>query len=244
MTPKKVHLYIRTSTEDRQTTEQQEEGCRNSYPDGTEFDVYTDQLSGWQGKRPEYELLKKLVQRGSVKELCVYSISRLGRNVQEASQFLTLCNERNVRVKVISENLDFNGPMGFALFTLFAALAQMDSDSKSQRIREKFRHMKEKGTFVGHGRMPHTFAEKVVEKAETVYNLLDGGKTYRQIANILNMSEHTIGKLVKHRGYPLVTAKMFAKMFPDWHKKGKEHYPTLEEVRQRYEEIDWTVKAA
>lgn len=229
----KVHIYIRVSDIDTQTTEQQEEACTRSYPPGIEFEIFTDKLSGWKGQRPEYETLRRLIMRGSVKELCVYSVSRLGRNQQEACSLLMECQKRNIKVKVITEGLDFSGPMGYALFALFSALAQMDSDTKSQRIREKFRHQKEQGTFVGHGRMPHTISEKIKEKAEEVYRMMDDGKGYRHINRMLNISEHTIGKLAKLRGDILVTAKMFAKLFPNWHRMGKDAYPTYEEVQKR-----------
>lgn len=241
---KKVAIYARCSTEEQNTIEIQIDACKGMYPAETEFDIYSEKESGWKGNRPEYELVKRMILSGRIKELCVYSISRLGRNQREVIQTMWTCQDRGVRVRVVLENMDFCGPMGMGMLSMLAAFAQIESDMKSERIKAVFREKKRKGTFIGHGKMPHTFSEKVVEKADTVYNLLDQKKGYRQIAGILNVSEHTIGKLVKHRGHPLVTAKIFAQLFPDWHKKGKDHYPTLEQVRERYHEVFPEQKAA
>src|ERR1700733_10474851 len=94
----KVAGYIRTSTTD-QTTEQQRQAIRDAYPDDTDIVWYEDQESAWSGKeRKEYEAVKQGIVRGRIKELCVFSVSRLGRNVQEAARLLTSCQTYNVKV--------------------------------------------------------------------------------------------------------------------------------------------------
>src|SRR4051812_28515644 len=100
----KIDSYCRVSTDDGdQTLEQQQAEITAAYPPGTEFRWYGERISGWQqARRPEYDLLRKNIQKGWVKELAVFSISRLGRNVQEAARLLDQCQQLGVRVKVLN----------------------------------------------------------------------------------------------------------------------------------------------
>jgi len=213
----KVHCYVRVST-DQQTLEQQREAITAAYPAGTELVWLEEKASGWDGPRPEYELLKKLIGKGWVKELCVVSVSRLGRNTREALVFVGLCQDRNIRLRVLSEGLDFSGPMGLALFALFSALAQMESDNKSLRTRAKLAWKRENEGWQCHGSPPDCVAEKVKQRADEIYVMIDAGKSQSYIASMLNLSEHTVGKVVKLRGQPLLTRKEYAYCFPDWSK--------------------------
>ena len=215
----KVHAYIRVSR-DSQTVDQQKKAIQDSYPADTDFVWHEETASGWEGTRWEYEVLKKNIFKGWVKEVVVFSVSRLGRNVQEAAIFLSLCQNKNVRVKCLSENLDFSGPLGFALYALFAALAQMDSDTKSQRTKAKFDLYKEKDPeWQMHGSPPGCVSERTKMKAPEVYAMLDAGKSQKYIARMLVLTEHTVTKLVRLRGQELLTRKEYAERNPEWVKE-------------------------
>lgn len=223
----RIHAYVRTSHSKDQTTQQQKDAIVASLPADAQVEFFEEQLSGWKGKRPEYDLLKKLIARGSVKELVVFSISRLGRNVQEAAALMTLCQQRNVRVRVLCENLDFSGPFGFALYTLFAALAQMDSDMKSMHTRAALDMKKEKEGWQCHGSPPDCVARKVKEAAEEVYTMVDAGKSQRYVAKTLHLMEHTVTKIVRLRGKEMLTREEYAARFPGWHLMPREEMPRL-----------------
>jgi len=233
-----VVIYARTSTTD-QTLDQQVTACRVGLAPDVAPRILHEQLSGWKGTRPEYELLKQLIRKNWVKELRVFSISRLGRNVQEASRLLELCQQHSVRVKVVTESLDFSGPLGYALFTLFAALAQMDSDTKSMATRAKLAYKREHDGWQCHGSPPHTIAQKVKDKAPEVYKMLDDGKPYRYVAKMLHLSESSIMKLNRLRGYPLLTREDFARLYPGWHEWPKDQLKalTMADVLARHQEV-------
>ena len=151
---------------------------------------------------------------------------------------MELCLKHDVRVKVVTEGLDFSGPIGNALFILFAALAQLDSDTKSEATRTKLDWMRENLGWECHGSPPHCLSENNVAKAPEVYNMLDRGKSYKYIQAALGISEHSIGKIAKMRGKPLITRKIFASLFNGWQDLPKDELGSiaLDDVLRWYED--------
>lgn len=221
-----VHAYIRVSR-DGQTTAQQKLAITNAYPPGTEFEWWEETSSAWEDKRLEYYTLVRLMERGSVKELCSCSIDRLGRNTRTAFHFITICRDRNIKLKILSQGFDFSGPFGLTLYMLFSEIAQMESDNKSDRIRRKFAQQKQDGTFCAHGTPPGTVSVKLKAKAEEVYRMLDDKKSYRYIADMLHLSVNSIEKLAHMRGQTLMTRAEFAKKYPGWHRMTPEELYAL-----------------
>ena len=227
MTKHVVHGYVRAST-DQQTTEQQRLALEKAYPEDTTFAWYEENESGWTGRRNEYETLTTNIMRGRVKELAVWNIARLGRNQREALRLLQLCQDMRVKIRILDTDLDFSGPMGTALFAMFAAFAQMDSDTKSQNIKRKFQ-MKKKldPDWKMHGNIKDTVSETVKKKAPEVYRMLDAGQSASYISSMLGLHEHTVGKLKRLRGKELLTRKEYAAKHPGWHLLPIEERPSI-----------------
>lgn len=228
----KVAGYIRTSRIPQETLEMQKESIMKLYLQGTEFSWYEEQVSGWDGSvRHEYDTLKRRIDAGQVKEVCMYSVSRLGRNVQEAMAFISLCHQRGVKVRVVLENLDFSGPMGHALFTLFSALAQMESDRKSKTIKDVFNEQKRKGTFIPHGHVKGCVNTRIKRQAPHVYAMHDAGQSNAQIAMALSLTEHKVADILRRRGELLLTMADYAAMFPGWHLLPKHKRPSARGIK-------------
>jgi len=228
-----VHAYCRASSVDRQTTEQQRMAIELAYPSETSFVWYEEQVSGWKGSRSEYDALKDSIIKGRAKEIVCCNIARLGRNQREALAMLDLCQERGVKIWFLDQQIDFSGPLGKALFALFAAFAQMDSDSKSQNIKRKFAMKRAKEPdWKMHGNVKDTVSEKVKKRAPEVYRMLDAGSEQVYISEMLDLCEGTITKLKRLRseGKELLTRKEYAQRYPGWHKVKIEERPELPDV--------------
>ena len=101
---------------------------------GEDVEVYTDWgISGARTDRPDYQRLKADIAAGRVGSVCAYSLSRLGRSVRELLTFVDLCRERNVTIRTKVENIDTSTAMGTFTFTLFAAIAQLESELAKER---------------------------------------------------------------------------------------------------------------
>jgi DNA invertase Pin-like site-specific DNA recombinase len=227
-----ISAYIRTSTTD-QTVEQQMAAVEGSYPEGTMIHWYMEQTSGWQGNRGEWEALKVGVMKGRVKEVCAVNVARLGRNQREIVMMLDLCNSHGVKVKILDSPIDFSTPFGIALFSLFGAFAQVESDIKSANIKRKFELKKKQDpTWKMHGNIEGTVYKKVKEKSVEVYRMLDEGKSQKYIARLLELSEQSVSKLVRLRGKMLLTKADYAKMFPGWHLLPVDQRPPIPDITQ------------
>ena len=212
-----VHAYVRVSTED-QTIEQQKTAIRDSYQPNIELSFYEENESGWKGRRPEWEALKQGIVRGRVKEVCAFSISRLGRSCREAWAFLDMTRQMGCTIKIVTLPLDFNGPFSTGIFMLMAELAQMESDMKSFAIKAKFRQKrKDDPSWRMHGNVKDTVSKKMKSKAPEVYRMLADGKSQKYVSDIVGLMEHSIGKLVKLQGKQLMTRQDYAAAFPGWH---------------------------
>lgn len=228
-----IHGYVRASTDD-QTTEQQKMAITKAYPEGRQFVWYEENESGWHGKRSEYDALKDAILKGRCKEICACNVARLGRNQREVITLLMLCHDRGVKIKIIDTDIDFSGPLGSALFALFAAFAQIDSDTKSANIRRKFalKRLKDKDWKM-HGNVKDTVSKHVKGKAPEVYRMTDDGKPIRYIAEMLGLSTSTVQKVLRLRGRELLTRLEYAKMFPDWHLKPIDKRPAIPVIAKK-----------
>lgn len=220
-----VHAYCRVSR-DSSTLEQQRDAIKSAYPDGTQFQFYEEIHSAWTGERDTFDFLKKGIERGVVKEITCWSISRLGRNSRQLNQLLELMRKMSVKINIISQPFDWNSPFATSIWSIMSEIAQMESDLKSENTKRKLDWMKENG-WVSHSPPPTAVSKKIKMKAPEVYRMLDDGKHYRYIAEQLNISPHTIGRLVKLRGKEILTRTEFAKKYPDWHKMRRSELYTM-----------------
>ncbi len=61
--------------------------------------IFTDKMSGKSMDRPEYQLLKKVADRGST--IYIKSLDRLGRNKEQIKQELEYYKSEGIRVKIL-----------------------------------------------------------------------------------------------------------------------------------------------
>ncbi len=92
--------------------------------------------SGRNFDRPGYQEMLGDLKPKAIKAVVVYSLSRFGRNtVGIITQILEL-QKQGVAFHCLDLNIDTSTPMGNAMLTIFAAMAQLESDQTSARIRD------------------------------------------------------------------------------------------------------------
>ncbi len=92
-------------------------------------------VSGTREKRPSLDRLLKEAKAGKFQIVICYSIDRLGRSVKHLLNLLSELDAMNVRVIFIREALDFSTPSGRLCLTMFAAVAELERNLISERIR-------------------------------------------------------------------------------------------------------------
>jgi DNA invertase Pin-like site-specific DNA recombinase len=115
-------------------------------------------LSAWSGvTRPEFEKLRRQVEDREVDAVVVWKLDRAFRSLSEAVTFLTLCRESGVAFISASEGIDTSSPFGPVLFALFAAMAEIESTTKSDRITAWHLERAQDGKPSGGGTRPYGF---------------------------------------------------------------------------------------
>lgn len=177
--------YARVSTR-QQSTDRQEvdilaSGVRRD-------DLYIDQgVSGARASRPQFDRALDALEDGDT--LVITTLDRLGRSTQNMLAFAGELRIRGVGLRVLNlggGDVDTSTPMGSMLFTIMAALGQMEHDIKRERVVDSITKRRQAGKDLG-GR-PRLVTDSQVRNAR---RLVDAGETASAVARDLGMSRAT-----------------------------------------------------
>lgn len=189
---------MRVSTEKQEIDRQQE--ALNQYAESSNFvysKIFTDKISGKTFQRPQYELMKSLIQKGDT--LIVKEIDRLGRDWDMTAAEWKHYLDNGVRIIVIDTpllNTDFDCLTLEArlikeqVFTLMLYLAQKEREKISQRTKEGLKIKKLQGVVLGR-------PEKELPTDEIIKDY-KVGCGYDELCTAYSLSRGTIAKVIKN----------------------------------------------
>lgn len=174
--------YARVSTRAQSTDRQQSDllaaGVRRD-------DLYIDHgVSGAKVLRPQLGRAVEALQVGDT--LVITTLDRLGRSTQNMLAFAENLRAKGAGLRVLNlggGDVDTSTPMGSMLFTIMAALAQMEHDIKRERINDSVSKRREAGKNLG-GR-PRRITDSQIHNA---LRLVRDGEPAAQVARDLGMS--------------------------------------------------------
>ncbi len=97
-------------------------------------------------KMPKFQDMMSACREGLIDLILVKSISRFGRNTLEMLLAFNELKTLNVDVKFEVENLSLRDPKSMLLMTIYSALAQEESETRSYNIRWGIRQGFKNGT--------------------------------------------------------------------------------------------------
>ena len=111
--------------------------------------IYADKgISGRDiAKRKQLQELLECIEAGDT--LVVYSFSRLSRSVKDFLHITTMLSERSCNIVILKENFDTTTPHGKFSATMMSAMAQLESDMTSERVKDAMKHKMSKNEHVG-----------------------------------------------------------------------------------------------
>lgn len=189
---KKVALYSRVST-DKQSNglEAQkrslEEYCKTKGI--TDYEIFEDfNVSGSKSSRPMLDKMMKEVREGKIETVIVYSFSRFARSTKFLLDSLEEFSLLKVNFVSLSENIDLSSAIGRAMFTIISAIATLERELISERVRNGMINAKAKGKRIGR---PQSVPDELIAtlKAE--------GYSYRQISKMVNVGQGSITAALK-----------------------------------------------
>lgn len=181
--------YMRVSTKlDKQVFDRQEEQLKAF---GVE-QIYADRISGAKRERPELNKMLEELNEGDT--VVIVAIDRLSRSTKDLLDIVETIKNKGASLKSLNDSwLDTtNGnPMSEFLLTVMGALAQMEREQITQRIREGVAVAKAKGTRMGR-------PKKSRHKVELALDLYSKGEhTVPQIVEITGVSKATLYRKIK-----------------------------------------------
>ncbi|MET4146928.1 recombinase family protein [Arthrobacter sp. UYCo732] len=178
--------YARVSTRaqdtDRQIADLLAAGVRRD-------DLYVDHgVSGARAARPQFD--KALDALQGCDTLVITTLDRLGRSTANMLELATVLRKRGIGLRVLNlggGDVDTGTPMGGMVFTVMAALAQMELEIKRERITDSVSKRRAAGRDLGGRR--ERFTDSQIQNAR---RLIDAGQPATQVARDLGMSRATL----------------------------------------------------
>lgn len=157
--------------------------------------IYSDRASGAKERRAGLDALMADARRGLFDVVVVWRFDRFARSVKQL--VLGLEEFRTMGIEFVShqEALDTSTPMGKAMFTIIAAMAELERSIIRERVAAGLEHARRNGTRSG----------KAIGRPRSIFNvavvtqLRESGLSWREISRKLNVSPTTIRRA--HEAY-------------------------------------------
>jgi DNA invertase Pin-like site-specific DNA recombinase len=190
--PRRVALYARVSTRGQELENQLAElsaAClRNDWQIAR---VFTDHgISGAKGRsaRKGLDDLLKAVVRREVDQVCVWSIDRLGRSLQDLIGVLDELRQKGCELYIHRQAIDTNTPSGKLLFQMLGVFAEFEREIIRERIIAGQQRARAHGKHIGR----RSLIDDALQ-TRAAY-LRSDGLSLRDIARRLGVSAATILK--------------------------------------------------
>jgi DNA invertase Pin-like site-specific DNA recombinase len=162
---KRAVLYLRVSTLDQTTANQERElreiadrmGCEIAH-------VYRDHgISGAKGrdKRPQFDRLCRDAAKRQFDMIMAWSVDRLGRSLQDLVGFLSEIHALKVDLYLPQQGLDTTTPAGKAMFQMMGVFAEFERAVIQERVRAGLRRAVDEGKQLGRPRIAPEMEEAI-----------------------------------------------------------------------------------
>jgi DNA invertase Pin-like site-specific DNA recombinase len=152
-------------------------------------DHYVDHgISGARASRPHFDRALDALEAGDT--LIITTLDRLGRSTQNMLAFAEELRSRGAGLRVLNlggGDVDTSTPMGSMLFTITAALGQMEHKIKRERVVDSIAKRRDAGKNLG-GR-PRIITESQIRSA---LRLVEDGEPAAHVARDLGTSRATL----------------------------------------------------
>jgi DNA invertase Pin-like site-specific DNA recombinase len=149
---KRVAVYLRVSTDEQTTENQQPEVEQLAGQRGTIVATFEERASSKKA-RPAYEKMLRAARRGSFDVLVIWAIDRFGRSMHANIGDLLELDRVGVQVVSVREPwLDTSGPTRSLLVAIFSWVAEQERERLVERTRAGMARAKRSGKRMGRPR--------------------------------------------------------------------------------------------
>jgi DNA invertase Pin-like site-specific DNA recombinase len=155
---------------------------------------YIDQgFSGDKRSRPAFDSLMIDAHKRKVDVILVWKLDRWGRNMMHCFESIQDLAAHGVRWIAVTQGLDTstNNPMARAMLGLMAVFAEFEREMICERVRAGVRNARARGIKLGR--------RKLIFRRDIARNLHASGKTWREVAKEMCISEPTLYRVLKKK---------------------------------------------
>jgi DNA invertase Pin-like site-specific DNA recombinase len=189
-----IACYARVSTARQKNDSQVAEITKwlkaNGY-DESQVEWYMDKESGKTLDRTEFNRLQADIFSGRIKTVVCWKLDRLSRRLKDGVNLLADWCDRNIKVVVITQQIELSGALGRMIAAVMLGLAEIELEYRMARQIAGIEVAKAKGVY--EGRKPGTFKAKPARAKE----LRDRGLKIKEIATALGTSNRTVMRYLK-----------------------------------------------
>jgi DNA invertase Pin-like site-specific DNA recombinase len=154
---------------------------------------YADTESGKTLKRPEFERLQRDIFDGKVRTVVCWKLDRLSRRLRDGVNLLADWCERGLKIVVITQQIELNGPVGRMIAAVLLGLAEIELEYRAERQAAGIEVAKRKGIYKGRRR------GTTKGKPDRAIKLAARGLRVAEIAQALGTSERTVHRYLQTR---------------------------------------------
>lgn len=190
---RRAALYVRVSTDEQTTVNQERELREVATRAGWEIvEIYADSgISGVKGrdKRPAFDRLCKDAARRRFDVVMAWSVDRLGRSLQDLVGFLSDLHALKVDLFLQQQGIDTTTPAGKALFQMLGVFAEFERSMIRDRTKAGLARARAQGKTLGRPKVAAD-TEHAIREALTA-----GGEGMQKIARRLGVGTGTVQRI-------------------------------------------------
>lgn len=190
---KRVAFYVRVSTADGQSTENQtralhEVAARSGWNVTAIFS--DDGISGSKGRdrRPGLDAMLRAVTRREVDLVAAWSVDRLGRSLPDLINLLGELQGRGVDLFLHQQALDTSTPSGRMMFQMLGVFAEFERSLIRSRVMAGLERTRARGTRLGRPPLE-------AGRSEAIQSLLASGVGIRETARRTGVGASTVQRV-------------------------------------------------
>ena len=190
-------LYARVSTADQNTQSQLLDLEQLARQRGWEvIETYVDHgISGTRTRRPALDRLMADALHHRFDVVVVWAFDRMARSTRHLLDTLDELHRLGIQFISLRENIDSEGPLGSALFTIIAAIAELERSLIRERVRAGMRRAKLEGRQLGRKPLELDRAA-ILRDRERGMSLGELAKAYQISRTSVHRILHTLGSVV------------------------------------------------
>jgi DNA invertase Pin-like site-specific DNA recombinase len=192
---KRAVLYLRVSTVDQTTANQEQELRQVAERAGWEVTkVYKDHgISGAKGRngRPQFDALCRDAAGRRFDVVMAWSVDRLGRSLQDLVGFLAELHALKIDLFLKTQGIDTTTPGGKALFQMMGVFAEFERAMIQERVRAGLARARREGKRLGRP----TLAADLKKRIEAALRAPGRTEGVRKIAERLGVSPDTVQRI-------------------------------------------------